>query len=567
MNNIYIFFFLFIFGIKSGQTQSVSTHEFVWSVAGKHYVSDNFGEIRPNHFHTGIDISASFGEAVYSVGEGSVWRIKISGDGYGTALYIKHPNGFTSVYAHLSALSPEIEHYVSENQYQNQSFEQNLYPQPEMFPVRKGQIIGRVGNSGRSYSPHVHFEIRNSITENPQNPLLFYRNTLDFLPPRFSLLGVYPLSKESSVNGSHYPQFFKIDEHNKEFGIRTKIKVTGKIGFAIQAADRAQGGSYRLTVYAAELFLDDTLQTGFRFDELSFETQLDVNSFCDYPEYQNEGKKMMKLFSAPGFATKIYSHRVPSGILSFSEPGKHEIKILARDEYQNQSSLTFDIESMFSENSQPTFAKNLNQTAYDSAFYIVKPNFRAELPPNTLYENSTVYFSQTQPFGDLISDVFTIGNSNIPVANPYNISIKPKLIGKLIEDKAIIVRILNNGTFKFAGGTRLNGFLSTKTINFGAYAVLLDTVSPKIEAVNFPKDSIFTKRPEISFKISDNLSGIDTYSGFIDSQWVLFCYDAKNSLISYKFDNHLIYNKYHTIQLHVRDKKNNESIFLTKFYR
>jgi hypothetical protein len=548
-------------------SQNFPKYYFRWPVDGKHTVSDNFGEIRPAHFHTGLDVNASYGQNIFAAADGFISRINISSDGYGTALYIDHPNGYTTVYGHMSALAPEIAEYVAKAQYEKQVFEMNLYPPSDLFPVKKGQIIGNVGNSGHSYAPHLHFEIRETESENPTNPLLFFQKSVDNLPPKIFSLEIFPLTAKSSVNENHKSQIFAVSEKNGNYVLKNQPKVSGEIGFAIEAIDCAEGGSRRLNIFAAKLFVDGIFQAGFEFDKLSFRNMADVNSFCDYENLTNSGKKMMKFFSAPGNHLNIFDFANNRGILKFNDNQTHLVKIIVSDEYQNKSTLTFDVESQKSD-LKIAISKNNSRTAkFDSAFYLIRPDFRMEIPANTLYDDCSVYFSQTADFHEFVSDIYSVGNPNIPVSQPFTVSIRPKSISEQTENKTVVVRIAKNETLISEDGDWINGFISAECKNFGRFALALDTVAPEIFPLDFKTGDNFTKRREISFKITDNLSGIDKYSGFIDSKWVLFKYDAKNSKITYTFDNQINYNQNHTLKISVTDKKNNESVFLTRFFK
>ena len=135
-------------------------------------LSGTFAELRSNHFHSGLDIKTQqqSGLKVMAAASGFVSRIKVSHFGYGKALYITHPNGYTTVYAHLQNFNPEIDAYIKHRQYKNESYEIELFPKAGELLVNNGDIVAYSGNTGGSGGPHLHFEIRNK-QEHPMNPM------------------------------------------------------------------------------------------------------------------------------------------------------------------------------------------------------------------------------------------------------------------------------------------------------------------------------------------------------------------------------------------------------------
>ena len=199
-----LFFFIFVttLNVPEIQAQNEEKINFRSPLDIPLYLSGNFSELRSNHFHTGIDIKTQSveGKAVYAVEDGYVARIKISTSGYGKAIYIRHPNGYTSVYGHLQKGNPEIEKYIQINQYKKETYTIELFPGKDELLVKKGDMIARSGNSGSSGGPHLHFEIRETRSEEPVNPLLYGFNITDNIRPIIKGIRIYPLSKNSYVN-------------------------------------------------------------------------------------------------------------------------------------------------------------------------------------------------------------------------------------------------------------------------------------------------------------------------------------------------------------------------------
>ncbi len=224
------------------------------------YLSGNFGEIRSDHFHSGIDIKTqgSTGHHVFAIESGYVSRIKVQANGYGKSIYLAHPDGHTSVYGHLDRYREDVEAYVKEQQYRRKSHQLDLYLEPGDFKVEKGAFIAYSGNSGGSMGPHLHFEIR-TANQHPTNVLEYGFPIKDNIAPRFKGLYIYPLEKNARVNGSSEKQFFElvIDQGIYTIPWGTRIEVEGKIGIGVEVYDYLNGASNRCGVYTLEGFVEE----------------------------------------------------------------------------------------------------------------------------------------------------------------------------------------------------------------------------------------------------------------------------------------------------------------------
>ena len=258
-------------------------NDFISPVDHKITLSGNFGELRSNHFHSGLDIKTQqrTGLKVKASANGFVSRIKVSHFGYGKALYITHPNGYTTVYAHLQKFSPEIEAYVKKQQYEKESYEIEVFPKAEDLLILKDTLVAYSGNSGGSGGPHLHFEIRDK-QERPMNPMLFGINIKDSSNPIVKSIYVYPLDKNSFVNSSNTKQKIRLTPLKNGDYNTENINAIGNIGFAINAFDRQDLAANSNGVYNIQTYINGSRNFEIDFKRFSFDETKHINQLIDY---------------------------------------------------------------------------------------------------------------------------------------------------------------------------------------------------------------------------------------------------------------------------------------------
>jgi hypothetical protein len=528
-------------------------------------LAGNFGEIRPNHFHTGIDVKVpKSGIKLYAAADGYVSRIRKNAGGYGNVLYITHPNGLMTVYGHMQKFNDTLENYSSNIQYKNNQFEFCDYPDSSLFPVKKGELIGYAGNSGRSFGPHLHFEIREAEKDIPINPLIFNLGIQDQSSPEIYNLIAYPLSGSSEIKDKKNKVKFKVSKVRNSYSINDIINYTGKIGFSIQTNDLMDKVPNMQGVYSLKMYLDQKLIYALKMDKMSFYNTRYVNSFIDYEERQSTGLKFIKLFTEPGNKLDIYYETVNDGIIEAQDNDIHTIKILANDNFNNSSVLTFKIKGIpIVENP----VDESNMLKFDEDNYIIENEFRAIIPKGSLYKNIQSSYIQIPQKTGYLSNIHQLNSELVPLHFEIEIAIKPNEIPSNLIPKALIVNIKEDNKCIPLESFMMNEFMIAKSMNFGIFAVVVDTIPPDIFRVEDKEKKNDTSLKEISYFITDDLSGISSYNAEIDGNPVIFEYDLKNNKISYYFDNHIIYNKLHTLTLSVFDKKNNNTVIQTEFFK
>ncbi len=556
---------LLIFLNISGYAQNYDKDYFRLPVNIPIHLAGNFGEIRTNHFHTGIDIKVPFiGLPVYAAADGYISRIRKSSDGYGNALYITHPNGLRTVYGHMHKFRKDIESYAKQIEYKENKFEITVYPDSTKFKVKKGDLIGYAGSSGRSYGPHVHFEIREADKDIPLNPELFNFKIKDNIKPKIFFAEIVPLNENSMINEKYKKEKFKVYYKNGKYFIPKTVKIKGKAGIAINANDYMNGVRNTQGIFSVKMFVDDTLTFSYKLKKISFYETRYINSFIDYAERQLTKKNFQKLWKDPGNKLDIYEITKNAGILKFNDNKIHKIKIQLTDCYNNSSYLFLKISGQKAED---TKIKNRNIFYYNKNNYFVKPGFRASIKKGSLYKNIEIHFAEYSTKPNLYSNIYQLNSYLIPAQENIYYAIKPNNLPKELISKALIVNINKEGNFYSLGGTLINDFIAGKCKCFGKFAVAVDTTPPLIKLDEIKTDNNYSEKDKISLIITDNLSGIKNYKATIDKKNIIFDYDKKNNKITYVFDNHITYNKTHKLQLEVTDKKNNKTVFNLTFFK
>ncbi len=530
----------------------------------------NFGEIRPNHFHTGVDIKTNgrTGQKLFSIGDGYISRIKIQLWGYGKVLYITHPNGYTSVYAHMSKFSSKIDSFVKINQYEQQSYTLDLYLLKNQIKVKKHELIGYSGNTGNSFAPHLHFEIRDNKTEYAQNPYKFNFKPTDNIPPKIFDLLIYPIDSSSLIDSINKKQFIKLNQYlntNNNYSFDT-LNVSGNIGFGVSTLDYINNSRNKFAPYSIELFVDSVKYISIKFDEFDFYDKNYINSYIDYEEYLKHKKKIHKLFIEENNKLKNFKFSKNNGVLNFYDNKTHKIKITVKDFNNNISSITGVIKSSYFLPKKQKIDTSKNYMSFFKDNMFSTHDFIVEISKSALIHSIYFDYKVNESSKDFYSNIYTLGDEYTPLFKKIKIGINTENVPKKYLDKIIIVKLNSKNRATSYKGEIKNNFIYCKTNKFGRYAIMADTVAPVIRPINIKDGARFINDKFIKFKISDNLSGITKINGYIDGKWICFEYEPKTALITYKFDNRIEKNKNHDFKLEVIDYKNNKSNYSAKIF-
>lgn len=536
-------------------------------------LSANFGELRSGHFHSGVDFKTGgiTGKKVYSAADGYIYRIAVSPTGFGKAIYIRHRNGLSTVYGHLSGFSPDIEDYVKKSQYQRQSFAVNLFPESDMFRISDGEIIGYSGNSGSSMGPHLHFEVRKTTGEKPVNPIQYY-NIEDDIRPVINSVAIYPAGPSSMVNGKNDKLILKAHKRGEHYtaGQGSSVRVAGPVGFGINTHDYVNGSWNRCGVKIINLKVDDRLIYSHTIDEFSFGETRYINSHIDYEEKIRSSTYIQKTFREPNNRISTYNHLINNGITETTDGESHEVEISVSDFNNNYSSVTFTIEAERAVRGSTEEAGS-KLMPYGQPNEFIRDDIKINFPANCFYDS--IYFRYKKiPGGPglLYSDIHQVHNKYIPVHLSYGLAIKVRddIPGKL-RSKLCLVSVGgdNMEQLSFAGGSWNDGFIEGQLRELGRYAAGIDTIAPSIDPLGWHDGDRLREGEELVIRINDDFSGIGDYKALIDGKWALFEWDPKTSLLRYKPDpDYISQAQLHKLELTVRDRRNNESKIKLSFY-
>ena len=527
-------------------------------------LAGNFGELRSNHFHAGFDYKTKKieGFPVFAAADGYVSRIKISIFGYGKAIYITHPNGYTSVYGHLQKAAPIIEKYIKDNQYKDKSFEIELFLKPQELVVKQGDTIAFSGNTGGSEGPHLHFEIRDSKTEKIINPMLFgFDNQLiDTKKPTITNLLVYPISENTIVNQSLNPVILNLSLQKDGSYVSEKVSANGKIGFGINAFDTSDFSWDKNGIYKTASFLNGKQVFGYQFDTFAFDESRFINALIDYPRYKKMSQRVQKLFLKKPCSLSILQPFETNGIVSV-EPNFNQVyRIEVADFNDNKTVISIPIQfsiaplTDFSLEKKTTFfIKNTKEYNYE------KENWAVYFPANIFYDD--FYFDF-----DVKDNSLFLTNESIPVHSNFLVSVQDSISSENEKQKMFIANF-NGKKWNYNLTNLKKNVFSTYTKNWGQYKIMKDTIAPKINISKAIEGKWITNQKTLQFTISDELSGIKDYNGYINGKWILFEYDFKSKKIIHHFDDGIFDDGKNDLKLIVSDNVGNSTIFETQFFR
>jgi len=523
-------------------------------------LSGNFGELRPNHFHAGFDLKTNQREGlkVYAVADGYVSRIKISTFGNGKCIYITHPNGYTSVYGHLQTPVGAIQDYVLKTHYKEKAFEIEMFLKPDELPVTKGQIIGLSGNTGSSEGPHLHFEFRDSKTEFVINPMFFGfdKNLKDTKKPVISNVLVYPLDG-TTANQSKLPLLLNLALQKDGTYLANKVKANGKIGFGITAVDFDDVSANRNGVYNVSTFFNGNQNYNYQFNTYSFDEMRYINALVDYPRYKKSGQRVQKLFMKTPFALSVIKTDSLRGILPVEPNLASVYRIEVSDYFGNLNSVNVPIEYDSATpivNAEPITSKYFVRYNTDAIFE--KENMSVFFPAGTFYDDFNMNF-------DVKNNKIYIHEDVIPVHSNFTITIKDSTYSEALRDKLYIGR-----NTSYNGTIRKGDVFTAKAKTLGRYGLVLDTIAPVIKIAKPIQDKWISDMKSIQFTIGDSLSGIKSYNGYLNGNWVLFEYDNKTRRITHQFDaDSMVEEGANDLKIEVIDNVGNSAIFETHFFR
>ena len=534
-------------------------------------LSGSFAELRTNHFHMGIDIKSSngrSGDRILAAADGVISRINVNPSGYGNAIYIDHDNGYTTVYAHLSAFSNTLTQYIQSQQYRSNSFQQQLYPD-SLFFVRKGETIGMMGNSGRSFGPHLHFEIRETKSETPVNPFLFGIKPSDKRHPIFRAIKFYA----SDTLGTH-KEIKELKVTNKGNGVfeleEQIISLPAKqVSLSVETYDQMDGAYNRNGVYLMRVIVENKVLHGYRMDKVSYDESHFINAFIDYSEKQKSNRQFTNCFTYPVDQLSVYRHKkTRNGHISLSPHIVKKVTIELQDYDGNTSTLDLQLK-------QSDDSLRINESFFNYALKTDTQNIIRQPIADIIFEEGSflndcnIRISTATEIKDWNKfPSFTIGDKYTPIFKEYTVRLKNIMIPDSLRNNFLVYRCDEDEQSDLNGRWDGDDYL-LELGELGSYESGYDFTVPRILPINLKND--MSNQKSIKLKIKDNFKPGSRktwlkYEGTIDGKWVLFQYDLKNDLIFYNFDKNCGVGK-HILNLSVTDARQNINVFTYQFSR
>lgn len=550
------------------------------------FLSGNFAELRSNHFHGGLDFKTQGveGKPLYCPADGYISRISVSPGGYGNALYIAHDNGYTTVHGHLQRFLPEVAALVREHQYKYETFVLDTTLSPERFPVKSGQVVAWAGNSGYSFGPHLHMEVRLTETNEPVDPLAFYKDKLkDTRPPRAHRIKIYPQKGRGVVNGKEETPVFYFGNGNR---IKQRITAWGEIGVGISANDYMDGTHNSYGVHSVRLLVDGVEVFNSVADRFSFDENRLINSWTDYDEYQKRRRWYMKSFIAPGNPLRMLrAGSEGRGIVSITEERPYHFEYILSDLYGNTSRYSFEVSGV-NQQIEPYFSTSNNFLRWSRLNVIEHPlGMELSIPEGNLYEDAELQVS-TSADAHAYSAIFTLGDEALPLHGYCPLAIKvwpdtptltlsggvadgyasfeepfPVQMGTLDVSKLYIAQRTSGWTGS-VGGRYEKGWMKTRIRQLGGdFFVAIDTVPPVIT----PLASVaqWSRSGIVRLKIADSQTGIARYRATIDGRWTLMEYSSKNRQLTIRLSDSPLKQRdghQHLLRISVTDGVGNTSL-------
>ena len=559
-----IFCFVFLFSIAAfGQTQYPKDY-FRSPLDIPILLSGNFGELRPNHIHSGFDIKTQKKEGlnIYTAAEGYVSRIKISEFGYGKAIYITHANGYTTVYGHLQSGYGEIEKAIKSAQYKAKSYEIDIVLNPNDLVVKKGEIIAISGNTGGSDGPHLHFEIRDTQSEKVINPLYFGFDSAisDSKRPIINSLWVYPLDGNSIVNESKRPISVNLSLQDDGSYLAEKISAAGTIGFGITTSDYDDVSWNANGIFRVQTFLNGKTDFGYQFDTFAFDETRLVNALIDYERYKKLGQRVQKLFMKSASPLSIIKPGSNNGIISASSNLMQSYRIEIADFSENITKIFIPIQYSSMPASLPEVpitSKYFVKAKKENIFSL--ENVTVNFPANTFYDDFYMNFEVKKGILKLHEDI-------VPAFSNFSITFEDSITPQKDREKMFIGSV-SGKRIGYYNTKRYKNSFTIYTKYLGEYKLLKDGVPPRIKPDRHIGWKWISDINELKFTISDALSGIKSYDGYLNGKWILLEYEPKTKKLIHRFSDGIVAEGKNDLKVVITDNVGNSTIFETQFFR
>lgn len=517
----------------------------------------NFGEMRPNHFHMGLDLFTLRREnlPIYAAADGYIARVKIEPGGFGNAIYINHPNGLTTLYAHMNDFIPSLQQYVKQQQYKTERWAQELELPAGMFPLKKGDIIGYSGNTGGSQGPHVHFEIRETASGKCVNPLLFGFNIPDNVPPVIFKIGIY--NRDQSIYEQIPMTITAMGSSSGYKAIVSKLKFR-KFMIAVHATDQMTGVPNSNGIFRATLYEGQKAVAGFVMDKVGYDETRFLNAHIDYKTKMSGGSYIQFLLPLPGDQLQIYPYNKPGGYLELKDTLAHQYRLEVQDPNKNTSTLFFTLQA---DGSIQNVSGGTNLMRPGEINVFENDEIELFLPENVLYDS--IYFKYAvTPDAQVsaYSPVHHLHNANVPLHSYMTLRIKPnKTIPYNLRDRMLMKKQTRSDIDVAKANWEMGKYVA-RFRDFGSFQLVADIQPPVISGLQ--EGASLSKASKMVIYVKDDNGQTNGFRAELDGKWLRFV--QRGNSFTYVFDDKCLAGE-HELKISVNDEAGNNTTRLITF--
>ena len=547
-----LFTTLFISNINFGISQEIDFHT---PIDAPFDLSGTFGEFR-SRFHTGIDFKSRGvqGQKIFSIEDGYVSRIEVNNYGYGKVIYIDHLNGFTSVYAHLKNFSPELDEYIKSELYKSKRNSIKKFPKTNQLRINKGEVIGYSGNTGRSFGPHLHFEIRDTKSQDAINPLMFNYTYKDDERP--IIRGLYIINENNSLVRNS-PIRKKVKKINDSTYTVDDFEYNGKIGIGLDIYDIQYKNLYNQNgVYKVELFIDSILKYSYKMDKIKFSENHYKKIMYDYLSLAQKNKKVLKIYTPRNSDLSFLKNNKFNGIINSDSIRDNSLLVKVSDWNGNSSSIKFNLKANDSISRRSSY--NGIEILTNQNYTLNKNSSIIEIGKNTFYDDLLMNISYQ-------SDTLNLGKEKDPFRSSIRIKLPHKISDTLELRQSFVGKIIN-GKISYISSKKNKSYIYANTSSLGEYIISKDTLKPEIKPINFKNNSNIKVKNTLKLRLKDDLSGIKNYSSYFNGNWALFEYEPKSNMIFHNLSDGIIKDGENELIIKYEDGVGNKGVYQTKVY-
>lgn len=547
-----LFTTLFISNINFGISQEIDFHT---PIDAPFDLSGTFGEFR-SRFHTGIDFKSRGvqGQKIFSIEDGYVSRIEVNNYGYGKVIYIDHLNGFTSVYAHLKNFSPDLDEYIKSELYKSKRNSIKKFPKTNQLRISKGEVIGYSGNTGRSFGPHLHFEIRDTKSQDAINPLMFNYTYKDDERP--IIRGLYIINENNSLVRNS-PIRKKVKKINDSTYTVDDFEYNGKVGIGLDIYDIQYKNLYNQNgVYKVELFIDSILKYSYKMDKIKFSENHYKKIMYDYLSLAQKNKKVLKIYTPRNSDLSFLKNNKFNGIINSDSIRDNSLLVRVSDWNGNSSSIKFNLKANDSISRRSSY--NGIEILTNQNYTLNKNSSIIEIGKNTFYDDLLMNISYQ-------SDTLNLGKEKDPFRSSIKIKLPHKISDTLELRQSFVGKIIN-GKISYISSKKNKSYIYASTSSLGEYIISKDTLKPDIKPVNFKNNSNIKVNNTLKLRLKDDLSGIKNYSSYFNGIWALFEYEPKSNIIFHNLSDGIIKDGENELIIKYEDGVGNKGVYQTKVY-